>query len=167
MGTERYLHQFTTQLDAAGVTVITLQQVLAFVCAPELAEGSVVPQHRLMAVRGFTRYLAAIDPRTEVPPAGLVTYRAAAGSPTCSPTTRSAAVVRLRAGQAPFVFRAETLATMIVLLAVTGMRVGEALRLDCCDVDWDRPSSRSATAQVRQGSDVLVSASTIEALPPT
>lgn len=88
-GAERYLRQFIVRLKAADAQVITMQQVLAFVSDPELAAGSVVPQHRLMAVRGFARYLAAIEPRTEVPPAGLVTYRARRRTHICSPTARS------------------------------------------------------------------------------
>ena len=59
---------------------------LAFVLDPDLDPASTTPAKRLMAVRGFARYLSAIDPRTEVPPAGLVSRRPAAGSRTCSPT---------------------------------------------------------------------------------
>ena len=34
-----------------------------------------VRPRRMTAVRGFARYLAGIDPATEVPPLGLVPYR--------------------------------------------------------------------------------------------
>src|SRR5439155_2695929 len=34
--------------------------------------------------------------------------------------------------------RADTYQTLISLLAVTGMRVGEAIQLDRSDVDWDQ-----------------------------
>ena len=37
--------------------------------------GSVVPAMRLLVARGFARYMAGIDPRTEVPPTGLIRLR--------------------------------------------------------------------------------------------
>ena len=42
----------------------------------------------MTAARGFARYLAGIDPRTEVPPIGLVGIaRGAAGRSSSAPTT--------------------------------------------------------------------------------
>ena len=72
----------------------------------------------------------------------------------------------MRAARAstPFAFRAETLASLIVLLAVTGMRVGEALRLDCCDLDWDQAVIKVRDTKFGKGRDVVVSASTVNAL---
>src|SRR5680860_622298 len=73
---------------------------------------------------------------------------------------------QVRAAQAstPFAFRAETLTSLTVLLAVTGMRVGEALRLDCCDVDWDQAVLKVRDTKFGKGRDVVVSASTVDAL---
>lgn len=164
VGTERYLRQFTARLDAAGVSVITLQQVLAFVCAPELAEGSVVPQHRLMAVRGFARYLAAAEPRTEVPPAGLVTYRARRRTPYLLTDDEIDLLVACARAGTRSVFRADTLETMIRLLEVTGMRVGEAIRLQRGDIDWSDAVIHIRQSKFTKSRDVPVSASTIEAL---
>ena len=136
---ERQLTRFVGRLDAAGASFVTMADALAFVLDPDLDPASTVPGKRLMAVRGFTRYLSAIDPRTEVPPAGLVSYRPSRRVPYLFSDQDAAAVVRAARASTPFPFRAETLATLIVLLAVTGMRVGEALRLDCCDLE-DRKS---------------------------
>jgi len=49
-----------------------------------------------------------------------------------------------------------------VLLTVT--RVGEALRLDCRDVDWDQAAIKVRDTKFGKGRDVVVSASTIDAL---
>ena len=115
-------------------------------------------------MRGFARYLSAIDPRTEVPPAGLVSYRPSRRVPYLFSDQDVAAVVRAARASTPFPFRAETLASLIVLLAVTGMRVGEALRLDCGDLDWDQAVIKVRDTKFGKGRDVAVAASTIEAL---
>lgn len=163
-GAERYLRRFIAQLDAADTQVITLAQVLTFVSDPHLAEGSVVPQHRLIAVRGFARYLSASEPLTEVPPAGLVTYHARRRTP-CLVTDEQieSLISHARAGT-PSTFRADTLETMIRLLVVTGMRVGEAIRLQRGDIDWDQAVIQVRNSKFNKGRDVPVSISSIEAL---
>lgn len=161
---ERQLTRFVARLDATGVTFVAMADSLAFVLDPELDPASSNPAKRLMAVRGFTRYLSAIDPRTEVPPAGLVSYRPRRRAPYLFSDEDVAAVVRAARASTPFAFRAETLSGLIVLLAVTGMRVGEALRLDCCDVDWNEAVLRVRNTKFGKGRDVVVSLSTLDAL---
>jgi len=161
---ERQLTGFVGRLDAAGAGFVTMADALAFVLDPDLDPASTVPGKRLMAVRGFTRYLSAIDPRTEVPPAGLVSYRPGRRVPYLFSDQDVAAVVRAARASTPSAFRAETLASLIVLLAVTGMRVGEALRLDCCDIDWDQAVIKVRDTKFGKGRDVAVAASTAEAL---
>jgi integrase/recombinase XerD len=161
---ERQLTRFVARLDDAGASIITMADTLAFVLDPDLDPASTIPAKRLMAVRGFTRYLSAIDPRTEVPPAGLVSHRPSRRDPYLFSDEDVAAVVRAAQASTPFAFRAETLASLIVLLAVTGMRVGEALRLDCCAIDWDQAVLKVRDTKFGKGRDVVVSACTIEAL---
>src|SRR6266508_1866072 len=161
---ERQLTRFVAGLDDAGATFVAMADTLAFVLDPDLDPASSNPAKRLMAVRGFTRYLSAIDPRTEVPPAGLVAYRPSRRAPYLFSDEDVAAVARAAQASTPSAFRAETLANLIVLLAVTGMRVGEALRLDCCDVEWDHAVIRVRNTKFGKGRDVVVSASTIDAL---
>jgi integrase/recombinase XerD len=90
--------------------------------------------HRLGAVRGFARYLHAIDPGTEIPPAGV--FGARQQRPT--PYLYSAAEVSglLQATQAlrpPL--RAATHESLFGLLACSGMRIGEAIGMTRTDVD--------------------------------
>jgi len=141
-----------------------MADTLAFVLDPDLDPASTTPAKRLMAVRGFARYLSAIDPRTEVPPAGLVSGRPGRRVPYLFSEQDVAAVVRAARALTPSAFRAETLACLIVLLAVTGMRVGEALRLDCRDLGWDQAVIKVRDTKFGKGRDVAVSASTAEAL---
>ncbi len=161
---ERQLTRFIARLDDAGATFVVMADSLAFVLDPDLDPASSNPAKRLMAVRGFTRYLSAIDPRNEVPPAGLVSYRRRRRAPHLFSDEDVAAVVCAVRASTPFAFRAETLTSLIVLLAVTGMRVGEALRLDCCDVDRDQAVIKVRNTKFGKGRDVVVSASTVDAL---
>ncbi|MGB8020917.1 MAG: tyrosine-type recombinase/integrase [Candidatus Nanopelagicales bacterium] len=161
---ERQLTRFVARLDAAGVGFVAMTDILAFVLDPDLDPASSTPAKRLRAVRGFTRYLSAIDPSTEVPPAGLVSYRASRRAPYLFSDEDVAAVVRAARASTPFAFRADTLTSLIVLLAVTGMRVGEALRLDCDDIDWDQGVLKVRDTKFGKGRDVVVSASTVDAL---
>lgn len=161
---ERHLNRFVDRLDDAGIDYVTMTDTLAFVLDPGLDPVSSVPAARLMAVRGFTRYLSAIDPRTEIPPAGLVAYRPKGRAPYLFCDADVAAVVRCVRASTRSAFRAKTLANLIVLLAVTGMRVGEALRLDCDDIDASQAVIKVRNTKFGKSRDVAVSDSTIDAL---
>jgi integrase len=87
-------------------------------------------------VRGFARYLATIDPRTEIPPRDLLPARAQRLPPYIySPAEILALMDAASALQPPV--RGATHRTLIGLLAVTGLRLGEALGLERQDVDLE------------------------------
>ena len=89
---------------------------------------------RLSMARGFAAHLHAADPAAEIPPAGLIPAR----TPRAVPYLYSAAeVTALMAATSSLrsPLRAATYQTLIGLLAATGMRVGEAIRLDRPDFD--------------------------------
>lgn len=162
--TERHLVRFVAYLDAIGTDIVTVQASLGFVLDPDLDPASTIPLRRLTAVRGFARHLAATDSRTQVLPAGLVGYRARRRIPYLFTDDELAALVRsVRAGT-PSRFRADTLETLIGLLAVTGLRIGEALTLDGGDIDWDAAVIRVRDSKFHKGRDVPVSTSTLAAL---
>ena len=70
----RVLPWFVAYLDDRNLEFVTIEIALAWSLAPAVPVGSVVPAARMMAVRGFARYLSGIDPRTEVPPAGTICH---------------------------------------------------------------------------------------------
>jgi integrase len=90
--------------------------------------------YRLAAVRGFATYLHAIDPVHEVPAADLLPQRPLRASPYLYSDAEIVALIGA-AQSLSTPLRQATLATLIGLLAVTGIRVGEAIALDRGDVD--------------------------------
>jgi integrase len=112
-----------------------LPRFVAWAQRPDADPGSTVWARRLTVARGFARHMAGIDPRTEIPPAGLIGYRQRRRPPFIFSDADVAAVMaQARAIRWPL--PALTHETLIGMLAVTGMRVGEALRLDRADIDW-------------------------------
>lgn len=91
---------------------------------------------RLSIVRGLAKYLQAEDPRHEVPPANLIPCRWRRAVPVLFSTSEIASLLRA-ARHLPSPQRAATYETLFGLLAATGMRIGEAIRLDREDVDWN------------------------------
>ena len=160
----RELAKFVAYMDSIGAETVTMEAALAFVLDPALDPATTVPGARLTAVRGFARHLAGSDPRTELPPCGLVTDRPRRRTPWLFSDQDVAAVAAAARESTPFPFRAQTLTTLIGLLAVTGMRVGEALRLDRADIDWDQAVIEVRNTKFTKGRDLPVTPSTIEAL---
>ena len=127
------LPSLVTYLEAAGAAAITAELAVAWAGLPR----GVLPitwAHRLGAARGFARYLKAIDPATEIPPAGIW--------PSVSPRPRpwiwaETDIRRLlsaaRTLRPPL--RAATYETLFGLLAAAGMRLGEAIKLERADAD--------------------------------
>lgn len=130
------LPDFTAFLDAHGSSVITTELALKWARQPANATPGWWA-HRLTAVRGFARHHRAFDPRTEVPPADLIPYHQQRLTPHLYTTDEVVTMMR-EAGGLSRPLTAASYATIIGLLATTGMRISEALTLDDPDVDWDR-----------------------------
>lgn len=130
---------FVAYLDAQGLSTVTIEAALAWAQqAPMSPTGRVtsVGPRRMTAARGFARYLAGIDASTQVPPLGLVPHRASWRRPfiyTCADIDALLAQARQSIGPP---LRAATYQTLIGLLAASGLRIGEAIKLDRADVDW-------------------------------
>jgi integrase len=92
---------------------------------------------RLDVVRGFAKYRAVFDPDTEIPPRGLLGPAYRRITPHIYSEAELAALLaaarRLPPSQG---LRPQTYATLFGLLACTGLRLSEALRLTRSDVDW-------------------------------
>jgi integrase/recombinase XerD len=131
----RLLPGFVDYLDQAGVTTVTIDAALAWATLPQGVQPYRWKQ-RLTVLRGFARYLQTLDPGTQVPPSDLLAYRRQRPPPYLFGAADIAGLLAA-AGALSHPLRAETHRILFGLLAVTGMREGEALRLDRGDVDFD------------------------------
>jgi integrase/recombinase XerD len=132
----RTLPRFAAHLQATGVEFVTVDAALAWALEPEAAPESVVRARRMMVVRGFAGYMAGIDPRTEIPPAGLIPFRQRWRPPFIYSEADVVALMAQAHQSIPGPLGAATLETLIGLLAATGLRISEAIKLDRRDIDW-------------------------------
>lgn len=130
---EKLLGQFLDHLDRTGESRITVAAALDWARLPAGGSSNWL-SYRLCAVRGFATYLHALDPAHQVPAAELLPHRPHRASPYLYSDTDIAALIAATASLRTPLRRA-TFATLIGLLAVTGIRVGEAIALNRGDVD--------------------------------
>jgi integrase/recombinase XerD len=117
---------------------VTLDLALGWAVEPVVPAGSVVPAMRLLVVRGFARYLAGVDPRTEVPPTGLIRLPRRRRPPFIYTDEQVLALMERARTAIRQRLVAATYETLIGLLAATGMRISEAIKLDDADIDWQQ-----------------------------
>jgi integrase len=128
------LTQFVDFADRLGVRTVTVEVAVGWATLPANASPVWVAS-RLSVVRGFTRYLQTVDVEAESLPADLLAARVERSTPYLYSDTDIAALMAA-ARALPNPLKAATFETLIGLLAATGMRGGEAMRLDVDDVDW-------------------------------
>jgi integrase/recombinase XerD len=160
----RLLPRFVAHLDAVGASRITTEVALVWVRRPDADPSSSVWLRRMTVVRGFARYMSGIDPTTEVPPLGLVTYRQRWRPPFIYSDSDVEALMTAVPQLVLTPLRAATMRTVIGLLAATGMRVGEALRLDRADIDWADRVLVVRTSKFNKSREVLLDPTVIAAL---
>ena len=129
----RQLLQFIAYLDRAGATTVTIEHAIGWATLPADATGGYWSD-RLSVVRQFARYLQTIDPACEVPAKRLLPYRRERPIPFLFTSAEIERVMRA-ARQLRGELHAATTQTLIGLMAVTGIRVGEAIGLGRDDID--------------------------------
>jgi integrase/recombinase XerD len=135
---ELHLRSFLRHLDATAQSVITIDAAVEWACTPAGADPYWWSS-KLTAVRGFARWWSVFDPVTEIPgPDVLPASRTARRAEPYPFTDDDVSALMAAAQTMPSPLRAATYKTLIGLLAVTGMRVGEAIRLDRTDFDTEQ-----------------------------
>lgn len=124
---EKLLGQFLTFVEDRGEEHLTTETALAWATLPK--RGRTWAFARLSVVRRFANHLRGIDPATEVPPTHLLVQQKGRATPYLYSESDIAALIAA-AGTLRTPHRVATFRTLIALLAVTGMRVGEAIGLD-------------------------------------
>lgn len=118
---------------------------------------------RMDAVRIFARHQQALDPATEIPPEGVCDRRYQPREPNVFSPAQIVALLNATQTVSPQ-FRALTWKTLIGLLAVTGMRPGEACRLSVDDIDLTDGSAQVIDTKFGKSRLVFLHPTTTEEL---
>jgi integrase len=140
------LRSFGRFADAVGHKgPLTTEIALRWARLPDQAARS-YQARRLAVVRTLARYLAPRELGTEIPPRHLLgSTRSCRRAFIYSEAHIDALIAAARALTPAGGLRPATYATLISLLACTGLRIGEALALQADDIDWS-----TAVLTVRQ-----------------
>jgi len=157
----RLLPHLVGYLERAGAATVTTELALAWATQSEGHPDE--SAKRLSVARGFARYLQTLDSNAEVPAADLLARQQRRSSPYLY---SDADVVALMAATSTlrFPLRSATYRTLIGLLAVTGMRVGEAIGLVRDDLDWSHRRLIIREGKFGASRELPLHPSTIDAL---
>lgn len=131
----RGLLDFVTFMEQHRAAYITQPLALTWAQQPVNVQPAEWAR-RLRYVRGFARHRSATDPRTQIPPAGLLPFRPKRARPHLYTDDEIkallSAALRLpsHGGLRPWTYH-----TLLGLLSVSGLRIGEACNLELRDID--------------------------------
>jgi len=134
------LLDFVTFMEQHRASYITQALALAWAQQPSNVQPTYWAQ-RLSFVRGFARHRSATDPRTQVPPQGLLPFQPRRARPYLYSDDEIRSLLRAalnmprrykRSALRPWTYHC-----LFGLLSVSGLRLGEARNLELQDVDLD------------------------------
>lgn len=132
---ERTLGQLVGYLEAASAETVTSELAIRWARLPVGVHPNQWAK-RLRIARGFAAYLQTIDPRTEIPPPDVFPVRRQRAIPYLF-SQEDICRLLAEARRLPNPMRAASYEALFGLLAISGMRIGEALALERSDVDLD------------------------------
>lgn len=160
---EQLVFSFIAYLEDARVTVITTDLAVAWARATPRSTQEARWSRRLMVVRIFARYMQVFDPATEVPAADILAAHYGRATPHLYNPAQIIALLATTARLKPRL-RRYTWGTLIGLLSVSGLRAGEACRLDDDDVDLANGVLLVKDSKFGKSRDVPLHETTIRAL---
>jgi integrase/recombinase XerD len=132
----RFIREFVAVLEKLKATRITTQLAIQWATEPKHLHPAEWAA-RLSGVRAFARYWSAFDLATEIPPEGLLPFRAQRANPYLYKENEIQQLLEAaRSMPVQFDLQRWTYYCLLGLLAVTGLRISEALNLELQDVDW-------------------------------
>jgi len=158
----KLLSQFVAFCDQSGTDIVTVEVALKWATLPDGCSPG-WGAFRLCVVRGFARYLHALDQRTAVPPTDLLPTSYGRARPFLYSTDQVTALLEA-AKRIPTPLRAATTEAIVGLLAATGMRVGEALALDRRNVDLSHSRLTIYQTKFKKSREVVLHPTTVDAL---
>jgi integrase len=158
----KLLAQFVTYLEGIGAKTVTTEGALDWAMLPTGGDVNWWA-HRLLVVRGFATYLHTLDPSAEVPATDLLPVQKQRATPYLYSDDDLAALMSAASGLR-YPLRTATYRTLIGLLAVTGLRVGEAIRLDRQDIDFEHSLLTVRDGKFGKSREVPLHPTTLQAL---
>jgi integrase len=158
----KLLAQFVDYLEDQHITTVSTDAAVSWARLPVEASPGWWGM-RLRVVRGFATYLHTLDPAVEVPPRGVLPGQPRRAVPYLYSQADIAALFA-QAQQLRTPLRTATLRTLIGLLAVTGMRIGEVIALDDDDFDTAEGLLVVRHAKGRTSRQIPLHPSTVTAL---
>lgn len=134
---ERILRRFTAFADKNGAEYVDTKLIMRWLeSLPAASAGTRGARFRV--ARQFALWLHGMDPRHEVPPQGLVPAHVQRVHPHIYSNAEIIAIIEhARTLSSIYGMRGLTCSTLFGLIAVTGLRINEALRLDQSDLDTE------------------------------
>ena len=143
---ERILHRFTRFADREGIAYIDTALFLRWHATLQTSCAQ-TRAARLSVIRLFAQWLSGFDAAHEVPPRGLLPSSVHRSRPHIySDDEIRMIITAAKALPSIYGLRGLTFSTLFGLIAVTGLRIGEALALDRNDLD-----TAHGVLRVRQG----------------
>jgi integrase/recombinase XerD len=158
----RLLLDFVDYLQHIGAHTITVEAAVAWARKP-VGAAPIWWKHRLSVVRCFAQHLKTLDPACQVPPTDLLPAPYQRITPYLYSPTEVAALVHA-AGLLAVPLQAATYQALISLLAVSGLRVGEAIGLDRGELDLDAGLLTILNGKFGKSRQVPLHLSTVEML---
>ncbi|MDX3744417.1 tyrosine-type recombinase/integrase [Pseudomonas aeruginosa] len=134
------LHDFVTFMEQRRADYVTHELALAWAQQPSNVQSTHWAQ-RLCFVRGFARHRSATDPRTQIPPPGLLPFQPKRARPYLYSDEEIrrllGAALKMPCRYERGALRPWTYHGLFGLLSVSGLRLGEARNLQLQDVDLE------------------------------
>jgi integrase/recombinase XerD len=156
------LANFVTYSEASGADHVRVDLALSWALLASNPDTRWRAQ-RLGILRRFARYLHAIDPAHEVPPKGLIPPGRGRPAPFLYSQDQVVALMAAARQLRP-PLQAATVETIVGLLAVSGLRVGEVIRLTNSDVDFEQGSLVVRNSKNGKSRTIPLHSSTLKAL---
>lgn len=161
---QRFLDEFVSFLEQEGASRITSRLALLWATQPQHIQPAEWAA-RLGVVRVFARYWSAIDPTTEIPPDGLLPYRPGRAKPYLYSDEQIHQLLEAAKNMtATHSLQRWTYHCLLGLLAVTGLRISEALNLQPSDIDWSEGVLTICNTKFGKSRLVPLHASSLEVL---
>lgn len=161
---ECWLRDFAAFMEAQSALCVTIELALQWAIQPADGHPSCWAK-RLTAVRCFARHRSATDPRTEIPVWGLLPYGPKRAKPYLYTEQEIGQLMQAAKALPPSNgLHGWTYYCLFGLLAVTGLRISEALALKRRDVELQRGLLTIRGAKFNKSRLVPLHPSTAEAL---